>query len=422
MFIYLLSILTAFLNVLGCYWFFETFGRKKLQSKGKTIRHFIALYFLLYFAEVLPISMVVLKTVILILTGIFVMAPQFAIKKNGSWLIAVWYASKRICLEVLFLWTEDQAVAVVLVYGIWLVELFFFKKKLCRKVGIIFEYDDWKLFVPVPLLCIFSVYYLLYKSVTLEVIYAWDFYLVLLGGNIVFQGFVYGVSRALSLKTIKNIELGMRQQSLEQRVDLRKNIFATAEHQRVRAHDFMNHLLTMNYMAQAKQYEELQKYIASQVSGIRHDATAFDTKNIVINAILNTKYCEARDQGIFVHTEYDNLKALPMEPEDLSVMLGNLLNNAIEAAGACDDEKVIRIKILWKNQELYIYVSNTHRNTLRHEGEIFYTTKKNQPENHGYGIRNIKAVVEKYSGESLIYYDESEFVFEIKIPLLLNKQ
>lgn len=142
---------------------------------------------------------------------------------------------------------------------------------------------------------------------------------------------------------------------------------------------------------------------------------AINTNNVIVNAILNTKYREAQEKGILFILKINDLSDLPVRDDDVVTILGNLLDNAIEGAEKADD-KLVRVKFVMEEGEVLIGVSNTYADEVQqiHSGD-FISGKTDDMENHGLGIKNILEVVETYGGDYSISYDEKEFNFTILI-------
>ena len=97
------------------------------------------------------------------------------------------------------------------------------------------------------------------------------------------------------------------------------------------------------------------------------------------------------------------------------VILVNLLNNAIEA---CEhsDKKIIKLKFVCDEDRVILSVINTYAQAPIMNGDKFKTTKTDSPELHGIGIHNVKEMVAKYGGQTVIKVTEQEFRFVIFIP------
>lgn len=167
-------------------------------------------------------------------------------------------------------------------------------------------------------------------------------------------------------------------------------------------------------LVKGKQYEELTEYLQEVNQNFMNQENVIDTNHAIVNAILNSKYKEARDKGILMTVMLSDLSQIGIADEDLVTILSNLLNNAIEACEDCE-EKIIKLKIDKEEKKLLIAVSNTYKHPPIKLGGKFQTTKTKDADNHGIGIENIKTTVDKYGGVCVIQYDETEFHFIIQI-------
>ena len=166
-----------------------------------------------------------------------------------------------------------------------------------------------------------------------------------------------------------------------------------------------------------KEYDRAVDYVSKISKGFFKERNAINTNQVVVNAILNTKYEEAINKHIVFVFKVNDLSNIKMEDEDLVVILANLLNNAIEACENCIGKKVIKFKFMMEEQMIILSVKNTcNQMIIYHNNEIATTKMINQDE-HGVGIKNIIRIVEKYNGEYVIQNDEDQFYFSIIIPL-----
>jgi sensor histidine kinase regulating citrate/malate metabolism len=102
---------------------------------------------------------------------------------------------------------------------------------------------------------------------------------------------------------------------------------------------------------------------------------------------------------------------------DLCVIIGNLLDNAIEACEKVtdSDEKFIRISIGIKSMQLYVYVSNTAPGGKLTKVNGRFTTRKSGY--HGFGLVRIDKMVEKYRGYVKRSSEDGAFTTEILLPI-----
>ena len=137
------------------------------------------------------------------------------------------------------------------------------------------------------------------------------------------------------------------------------------------------------------------------------------TGNDTLDAILNTKMSFAEQRGIRCATEVTCAK-LPLAQADISVLMGNLLDNACEAAERASEKK-ISVKIIRQGNYVSICVENTVEAQVLSENPILKTTKADKSV-YGLGTKNIRKIVEKYSG--MMEYREygNMFLCDILIP------
>ena len=105
-----------------------------------------------------------------------------------------------------------------------------------------------------------------------------------------------------------------------------------------------------------------------------------------------------------------------MSDIDLCVLIGNLVDNAVEACVKITDknQKFIRIYIGIFKQQLYISVSNSTNEIMRKIDEEYITTKRG---NHGHGLKRINNIVNKYDGFINRQNEPGVFVTEVLVPL-----
>lgn len=183
-------------------------------------------------------------------------------------------------------------------------------------------------------------------------------------------------------------------------------------------HDLLNHILVLQQLAKEKQYQKLEEYIEKLYEHSDIQNTYAESGNITIDSILNFKREEAEQKKIDFQLEI----AIPEDWEvdffDMTVILGNLLDNAIEATCHLNAEKrYIQVRILVEKGILTILVSNSYDGTvLCQEDKI--VTKKEDKENHGLGLKNIESTIEKYHG--ILKKEHAEEMFSVKVTLFME--
>lgn len=205
----------------------------------------------------------------------------------------------------------------------------------------------------------------------------------------------------------------LRQQSIGQ-LELYNSMRENYNIQRQRTHEYKNQIVCMDMLMKKKDYSKLEDYIGNISDGLDAQLDMVDTNNDVVNAIFNAKYYEAIKNDVLVVLKINDLSDIKISDNDIVTILSNLLDNAIEAAKQCDiGKRIVKIKMLYEDAVLSIAVSNSYKAepVLIEDGYI-RTTKKDREE-HGWGMRNVVATLEKYNAEYIIDYKNGEFVFSI---------
>lgn len=174
-----------------------------------------------------------------------------------------------------------------------------------------------------------------------------------------------------------------------------------------RQHDFKQHIFTLKFLADEGQYGEVQEYCRALLNQPL-EAGDIQTGNPVVNAIVNQKSALAREQGVKLEVAPVQLPvSLPVENIDLSVLLGNLLDNAIEACAEIRNATV-NVKLKVSPGYLSIRVQNPVAGDLNHSNPQLMSTKENS-QCHGWGLPSIRSIAEKYSGEMSVEMKKNSF-------------
>lgn len=136
------------------------------------------------------------------------------------------------------------------------------------------------------------------------------------------------------------------------------------------------------------------------------------TGNSALDYILNSKISNGINKGIRFKTMYA-ASPLAMDIDDVCVLVGNALDNAIENCSGSNKE--IKIDFRNLNEYVSIKISNTVHGSVLTGNPALKTTKSNQ-NNHGFGIRSIKYITKKYKGEVTFQEENNEFVCQILLP------
>ena len=192
---------------------------------------------------------------------------------------------------------------------------------------------------------------------------------------------------------------------LNQQIQLQsKNMTSASElysAQRKKVHDFRAHLNILNRLMKNQEYSAAEEYLEK----ITEQQT---------DRLFNTKASEATQKKISIDFEVNDLSNLPFDVSDMVVLLSNLLDNAIEACQQYDKgNKAIHVMAV-AQKDFFVSVRNTSEPVVIINGSI--PTTKPEPQLHGFGLANIRLILEKYSGEYTMFYENGWFQFTADIP------
>lgn len=180
-------------------------------------------------------------------------------------------------------------------------------------------------------------------------------------------------------------------------------------------HDMKNHILALKNYDQEQNWPGLHEYLNELSNDMLEYNFHVWTGNHMLDMILNEKSKEAKDKKIDMQINTEVFTTLPFTDREIISLFGNLLDNAIEACERITDKNTwIHIKMKKKNQLLYFEIKNTTETTVQQVPGKFITTKTDGTL-HGYGIKNIMDVVEKYHGIFQSQMVEDYFVVMISV-------
>ena len=178
-------------------------------------------------------------------------------------------------------------------------------------------------------------------------------------------------------------------------------------------HDLKNKLSPIYNLAKASNNNELMSQISSLMELYPNNKNYVDSGNIAVDSILNYKLYEAHKQNIEVSTEIFIPKDLSLPNFDIAAILGNLLDNAKEAAIKTNNAW-IECKIRFDRGRLFIEITNSYNGKLCKQKEEFLSIKTDK-ENHGYGIKSIENTIKRYNGEIEFWNNENKFTAKIML-------
>lgn len=187
-----------------------------------------------------------------------------------------------------------------------------------------------------------------------------------------------------------------------------------AEYRSIR-HDMKQHFSSVLNMLEKQNYQTAEEYLKKLVEDNTDHSQICRTENPVVDAIVNTKYSFMKTLGIKCTADIHIPMQLPFDMADMSVLLGNVLDNAIEANNDNVSDKYIKIYMAYDKNVLVITVINSYDGTLLRDKTGKILTRKDDQNAHGFGLVSIERIVQKYHG-SMVIEETSE---EYKIKLIM---
>ncbi|MDO4332547.1 MAG: GHKL domain-containing protein [Eubacteriales bacterium] len=180
-------------------------------------------------------------------------------------------------------------------------------------------------------------------------------------------------------------------------------------------HDYHNHLQVLKAQLALGNQEEAEQYLDELEQDLDRVDTYVKSGNLMVDAILNSKLSLAQQRQIAVNCKAQVPEELSVEDVDLCVILGNLLDNALEACEQIPvEQRFLRIYMIVNKSQLYLSVQNAAKEELDFDERNYITNKRG---NHGFGMKRVKAVVDKYEGYLNLANEPGIFAAEVTMPL-----
>jgi len=221
-----------------------------------------------------------------------------------------------------------------------------------------------------------------------------------------------GALRRISVLKEKEFEARKARETIAQLDKLIRTI-------RKQRHDYNHHLQAVYGLLEVDSFNEARNYVKQIFLDITNPAEVVKTDKPGISAMLFAKAGQAEARGVPFSVQVDcSLQGLTLSTMETNSLLGNLLDNAIDAAAAyAGERRSVRLEITREPGEYVFTVANTGdpipTETLERMYEPHYSTKEN---NRGLGLTIVKEIVDKYSGRVTAGHAVNETIFSVYIP------
>ncbi len=189
-----------------------------------------------------------------------------------------------------------------------------------------------------------------------------------------------------------------------------KNVDVQYQRTRELWHDLKNHIGVLEILTKEGRYAELSDYLGGFKQDVEFRMIPMQSGCAAVDALLGDKcYC-AKRKGVELSIQLCNLSDMELEATDLCVVIGNLLDNALEACGGLPGKGKICFAMKRLEDFYYLTVINPSREPKWEEGR--YVSGKTDKENgvgHGLGLRSVERVAHQYGGSLVTVYEEGVF-------------
>ena len=247
--------------------------------------------------------------------------------------------------------------------------------------------------------------------------YGWDAYGVFLVSIV---GAVYAIFLTLSL-AIKNVLSNRQNRELQSFMYMQKEQYDYQLHQSVEIrrfkHDLTNHIGVLRELMNQKKLEEARGYIDTIWNVQDEFELKIHTGDSFLDVIMNYYLYIVTKENIKFTVSGKVTTISYIEMFDITTLMGNVLQNAIEASKKTKFPK-IRVEFIEHKTEIFISVSNSIVEKVNTNNNYLKTSKEDKA-NHGFGLKNIIATVKKYQGEYYMdsFLENGQPIFKISIAI-----
>ena len=191
-------------------------------------------------------------------------------------------------------------------------------------------------------------------------------------------------------------------------------------HEQIRqiSHDFKQQATVLYRLCKEKQYNELLRNL-SELSNHHDEQLIVKTGNLLLDTILSSKKEEAKKHGIKFECNLNVQPELQYMSMDICILLGNAMDNAIEAcmcSGSDTNKNIIELELTADSSCFQLYIKNNIGDLPQVNGE-FLKTKKSNTLLHGIGLQSIKQISNRLGGDMTYEYDNEQFIIWIYLSV-----
>ena len=407
-------------------WFISRFSGAKIIRPASIIFFFIYSIFNItnVFISVFSVSSTLVNTMILIFfslsyikqSGIKSLFSSFIFEGTLILLntVIVIFTGMILGVEIALVMNDQSIIKPILLvlskFSIWLA-LSIILKMINKNSS--FKLQDYFLLVLFPITLFFELVILIKFSLLHSMEHLYGYFLAaVLSVLLTYVGIYY-----MTHKISEQNKLKLQNELYEQMLGFEERRYLDIEEglqqiSKIR-HDMKYQIGLAKMKLEGKDYSGLEKGLNKILNNVSSVGNIVKTNNIVIDYILNTKLGKIKDTHIVIVGDAVELKLI--DDLDLSIILGNIIDNAIEAVS---DIKEARIELLFYRKDFYqnIICKNTITSSVLSKNPNLNTIKKDK-KNHGFGLVSVREIIARYNGQISFYEEEHLFNVHIMLPI-----
>ena len=229
---------------------------------------------------------------------------------------------------------------------------------------------------------------------------------------------IFAIHNYTQEKHQKYIDLQLQLQKEYDLTEYYKLLIEQHENQSILIHDIKKHLNSISLLNQQKDFGKIELYINQIIHSSELDTCVQISDNDVLNALLSRYIRKCKKKHIDFRIDIRKQSLHFLETNDLTALICNLMDNAFESA-SLQENSFIDLHISRKEGTpftLLTLINSCRVNPFSKNDHTLHTRKENKM-HHGYGIKSITRIVEKYHGEIQMYYDEESNTFHTILML-----
>ena len=304
--------------------------------------------------------------------------------------------------------------------------IFISKLILCILIYLVYKYNKSKLDIPkkyILIICFIAGtlmsfdYFIIEKSIAIENRIMEILSVVFFVASIILIILVFSLILKLAENYKQKQDISLLELQNEMIVKSEKNTEQVFNLWRSSIHDYKHKIFAIKHWLDEGNIEKVRDFIEKESESLSQKIFYIKTGSAMVDAIINTKRNIAEEKGIVFSINVAMPKMCIVSDLDLVCILGNLIDNAIEACEK-QDKKHMEVVVKEIKKLLIIKVINSYQGQFT---EKTVTTKK-EKYLHGLGLKNVKSIVEKYDGTYEMSKEKDEVVTKIMILNTNEKQ